>query len=65
MIWPVLLLFFTFFSPQSPFHLYKCDAETVKTAMHQIKGDDYDVESDYNELQVNTTKWKSKHPILS
>lgn len=52
MIWPVLLLFFTFFLPQSPFHLYKYGSEMVKTTMHQIKGDNYDVESDYYELEV-------------
>lgn len=53
MIWPVLHLFIAFFLPESPFHLYKFeDCDVVKNTMRKIKGKNYDVDSDYNDLRV-------------
>uniref|UniRef100_A0A2S2P0A2 Uncharacterized protein n=1 Tax=Schizaphis graminum TaxID=13262 RepID=A0A2S2P0A2_SCHGA len=61
MIWPALHIIVTIFLPESPFYAYNCygDSEKVKSAMRQINGKDYDVESDYMALEVFVKAFKS------
>lgn len=52
-IWPVFHLIVTLFSPESPYYFYtRNDPEKLKKVMRRIKGAEYDVDSDYKEIQV-------------
>ncbi|CAH1726285.1 unnamed protein product [Aphis gossypii] len=53
MVWPVLHIIVASFLPESPLYAYICcdDAEKTKSAMRRINGVDYDVNTDYAELE--------------
>lgn len=61
MVWPVLHIFVSSFLPESPLYAYTgcADAEKTKSALRQINGADYDVNTDYAELEVFVETFKS------
>lgn len=54
MVWPALHIFISVFMPESPLYVYKCygDSEQAKAALRRVRGEDYDVDSDYTDLEV-------------
>lgn len=60
MVCPALHIFISIFMPESPLYVYKClgDSEDAKAAMRRVKGEDYDIDSVYAELEVFVVSWK-------
>lgn len=54
MLWPFLFASSMKYIPESPYHLYRRQAENseIKTVLKQIKGVDYDMDLDYNDIKV-------------
>lgn len=61
MVWPVLHIFVANVLPESPLYVYICcdDAEKTKSAIRRINGADYDVNTNYAELEVFVETFKS------
>lgn len=54
-MWPIFHMFATlFFMSESPYYLYKLHyhKNEIKIKLRRIKGQNYDVHSDYNDIQV-------------